>query len=147
MKKKGFTLIELLVVIAIIGILTGIVLVSLSGARAKARDAKRQADIRQISSAQELVMSDDNQYMPWGLDSRGCITSTSIVSSQNTYLNPFPNDPQPGRCYHGFNDTDDVYDKYCVYAELESGGFFVASHAGTGKRSATPTDVDHCSPP
>lgn len=150
MKKRGFTLIELLVVIAIIGLLTGIVLVSIGGARTKARDAKRQSDIRQISNAQEMVMSTDDQYMQWTLDAQGCINNTDIRSAGGTvFLSSMPKDPQaPTKCYKGINDPNSPRTKYCVYAQLEEGAssFFVASHAGTGKRSTAPTSVDNCIP-
>ena len=52
--KKGFTLIELLVVIAIIGILSGTVVVSMSGAQGSAKDARIKSSLGQIRTAMEV---------------------------------------------------------------------------------------------
>jgi prepilin-type N-terminal cleavage/methylation domain-containing protein len=77
-KNKGFTLIELLVVIAIIGILAGTVLVSMSGARSKSRDARRYSELRQISNAIESVNNDDWLYF------RNATVVGSIPAIKNT---------------------------------------------------------------
>ncbi|MFA5431699.1 MAG: SUMF1/EgtB/PvdO family nonheme iron enzyme [Candidatus Paceibacterota bacterium] len=51
LNKKAFTLIELLVVIAIVGILSGLIVISMNGSIASANDAKRKANISTISKA------------------------------------------------------------------------------------------------
>lgn len=58
----GFTLIELLVVISIISLLSSIVLTSVNSARVKARDARRLADVRQLSTALQLYFDDNNAF-------------------------------------------------------------------------------------
>ncbi len=61
-KEKGFTLIELLIVIAIIGLLASVVLVGLGGFRARGRDARRIADLRETQNALELYYSKNSLY-------------------------------------------------------------------------------------
>lgn len=61
-RSRGFTLIELLVVIAIIGLLSSIVLASLSTARTKGQDAARILDTKSLKTAMELYYSDNHGY-------------------------------------------------------------------------------------
>ena len=96
-KNTGFTLIELLVVIAIIGTLSGIVLVSLGGARKKARDAVRQSDMRQVISAQELYYGDNEIYATAGASSAG-------TPAVGTYLQAL-HDSLPTQDYHWIDNT------------------------------------------
>lgn len=130
MKKKGFTLIELLVVIAIIGILSSVVLVSLGGARSKARDARRTSDIRQLISAQEMYYGDNETYY-----ATGTASSTPAIG---TYL-PSGKDPQdPTKWYGWLNNTGctPTGQYFCAFAILENPGtcnvkYFVGSEKGS----------------
>ena len=60
--KKGFTLIELLVVVAIIGVLSSIIIVSLSSARAKAADAKMKSQLMSIKILAEKYYDEYGSY-------------------------------------------------------------------------------------
>lgn len=73
MKKtnKGFTLIELLVVIAIIGILSSVVLASLTTARTKGSDAAVSAALSSMRAQAELYYSSNSNY--------GSSTSAAVI--------------------------------------------------------------------
>ena len=64
LEAKSFTLIELLVVVAIIGILSSLLLPSLSKAREKARIAVCTNNQKQITISTALFMDDNEGYFP-----------------------------------------------------------------------------------
>ena len=77
--NKGFTLIELLVVIAIIGILSSVVLASLTTARSKGQAAAIQSELSNMRAQAELYYSQNgNKYgtSTIGNDPGNCSTSS-----------------------------------------------------------------------
>lgn len=82
-KEKGFTLIELLVVVSIIGVLSTIVLGSLTRARIQSRDNLRFAQAKSIQNALELYYLDNGDY-PRRSEFTS-VTSTSWVSNCKTH--------------------------------------------------------------
>ncbi len=107
-KQSGFTLIELLVVIVIIGILAALIIPNLVSAPARARDATRKNDLRNIKTALETYYNDNNSY-PSAQALSGassCTPSASnclgtVLSSGSTpYMKTVPNDPKAGQNYN-----------------------------------------------
>ena len=86
---------ELLVVIAIISILATLLLLQLGVARAKARDAKRIADVGQVRSALEMYYDDNGSYLVTNV-------MTGLVMK---YLINIPHDPLATTCTDTYNGT------------------------------------------
>lgn len=139
-KFRAFTLVELLVVISIIGLLSTLALVSLNGARAKARDAIRINDIKIISDAIEMYNIDNDEYpidpcaetgvcppvSSCGQDGvvaeLGEICSGSVlIKNSNIYLNPIPEPPLVSDVYL-YNFSNAPGNLPCIYIDsMESG--------------------------
>lgn len=121
--RRAFTLVELLVVIAIIGLLSSIAVVSLGNARIKARDAKRMADLKQISQAIEMY-ANNSGALPGGLagwctylSNAGFVQAASDISP---YLANLPHDPtKPSQIGDYFYRNTDNRNKYVLCANLE----------------------------
>jgi prepilin-type N-terminal cleavage/methylation domain-containing protein len=129
MSRRAFTLVELLVVIAIIGLLSTVAVISLSSARSKARDTKRQADIKQIITAMQLYYQDNGGYPnPGGMGCPGAVGTgyclghgssgtcwsgattygcTALDNALAPYIAKIPDDPDPGNT--GYNGDAYIY--------------------------------------
>ena len=114
--RKGFTLIELLVVIMILGVLAALISGNFFTSLKKGRDAKRKADLEQITRALEMYYEDNKAYpdaVSFGEQlchpgAGGCDTKI--------YMQKLPNDPISGKNYE-YNLTSG---SYRLYACLEN---------------------------
>lgn len=136
--KRGFTLIELLVVIAIIGILSGIVVTSLGGQRARARDARRTSEIQNIALAMQIYI-DKNGYYPVAL--------TNLVS--DGLLAKAPVDPSTGNSYvyngfvaSGWSGTLPSTPATCNATTTKCQGFHIGANLETNDATLLSSDDD-----
>lgn len=94
--KKAFTLIELLVAISIIATLTAILLPNFMGARQRARDASKKADLDSLKNGLRLYYNDNQTY-----------PIETEVSDLSGYLADYvPNSSEIGFTYSAINNGD-----------------------------------------
>lgn len=142
-RQRGFTLIELLVVISIISLLSSVVWANLNSAKAKARDAKRLSEIKQLQNALILYASDHGDVYPddnntWPND---CSGSSGLKTFLNSLLVPnylpkiptdpnYPNDPWPQCYYYKSNSncyTGDPVHSFILVFQTESATYNLPS--------------------
>lgn len=96
-KNSGFTLIELLVVISIIGLLSSVVLTSLSTVRVRARQAVRMQDLRNINNAIQAFYQ-INGYYPGSCGWNGFYSAYSGTSWNSTTAREYVRGGSPSVC-------------------------------------------------
>ncbi|MDP1709632.1 MAG: type II secretion system protein [Candidatus Komeilibacteria bacterium] len=129
MKKQiGFTLIELLVVIFIISILTGIGLVSFSGAQKQARDAARRSDLGQYRNGLESYAANNGSVYPFSALANAATLCDGSTKPLYGYLASCLDDSDTSRHYRYQSNSAAI--KYILYASLETSGYCYVCSTG-----------------
>lgn len=113
MKKNGFTFIEILIVITIIGVLSAIGLATYSNANKKARDSRRESDLKQIQASLEMCKTTTGSY-PASISS-----GSSITCDGEVFMSAVPDDPDADKNYTYTRLTMTTY-SLCADKELPS---------------------------
>ena len=117
-KSRGFTLVELMIVIAIIGLLSGIIITSLTGSKGKSRDARRISDVNQIQLALEQYFDRCGDY-PTALNTslnNGCPSGIALSS----YISVVPKDPSTNTLYDYVVNNGTTPTDYVIHTKLET---------------------------
>jgi len=127
------------------------VMVSMNGARQKARDARRQSDMRQLESAQQLYYGSNSVY---ALDTVTSGATAAIVDNGTQLIGSLVDPTNSGDYIYKSRDNTTDTSHFCYYAKLEvpikmngtPHAYVVASDAGSGLKQAEPADLTHCAP-
>jgi prepilin-type N-terminal cleavage/methylation domain-containing protein len=163
-RRFAFTLIELLVVIAVIGILSGLIVVSMSGTSQKATIAKAQVFSNSLRNSLMLNLIsewkfDGNVYDTWGNNNGTTVGTPVYESSSNCIFDrcfSFSGDDYISITSKTYNLSTGLTISFWSKKNLEHNGIILGSTATTSRRRLifltnstlyfeTNTDGDACS--
>jgi prepilin-type N-terminal cleavage/methylation domain-containing protein len=143
---KGFTIVELLVVLSLVGILAGLLIVSLKSAQNSALDGRRKADLESIKLALEIYKSScgTGAYPATGSVPFGSPLSCTVRGSSITIMTSVPQDPQfptKSYTYTRINNSD-----YTTEAIFQTGQAYVVTPLGSHSYTPTATPTPPLAP-
>lgn len=137
--SKGFTLIELLVVIAIIGILSSVVLASLTTARARGQAASVQSSLSNMRAQAELYYSTNTNSYGSASDCTSALFGTGSNGLGNLISGAAS---AAGQTVSSFLTCSASTTSWSVKTNTAVGGqFFCVDGAGNSKSSSTTITV------